>query len=105
MGNIYALEALFLAGVHPRTPAREIAPGRVRKLHSGIRRVLRNAIRSGGTTIRDYRDATGSAGQYARRLHVYGREGEPCSKCGTEIVRTVFGNRSAFHCPHCQPGP
>jgi len=105
VGNIYALEALFRAGVHPSTPAREITGEQARALQRAIRTVLGDAIRSGGTTIRDYRDASGGEGQYARRLHVYGREGEACTRCGTEILRTVFSNRSAFHCPRCQPGP
>ena len=101
VGNIYACEALFLAGIHPRTPARE-AVDRAAELHRGVRRVLRQAIRAGGTTIRDYRDATGAEGRYARRLLVYGREGEACVRCGSTVERIVFGGRSAFLCPSCQ---
>jgi len=105
IGNIYANEALYLAGVHPRTQARQLTHPEAVRLHRSIRRVLRNAIRAGGTTIRDYRTATGEEGQYARRLFVYGREEKPCAKCRTPIERIVFGSRSAFYCPGCQPAP
>jgi formamidopyrimidine-DNA glycosylase len=103
VGNIYANEALFLAAVHPRRPANGLTRDEARALHRGLRRVLRKAIDAGGTTLRDYRDASGARGRYANRLLVYGREGEPCSRCGAEIRRVVFGGRSAFHCPACQP--
>lgn len=105
VGNIYACEALFLAGVHPQRPARDVTPAQAEALHRSVRTVLRDAIRAGGTTIRDYRDATGEEGQYARRLNVYGRDGEPCTRCSASIRRVVFGNRSAFYCPTCQPSP
>jgi len=103
VGNIYAAEALFLAGVHPRRPARSVGADEAITLHASIRDVLSEAIRAGGTTIRDYRTAEGQEGQYAPRLHVYGRDGEPCGACGTVVQKTVFGNRSAFFCPVCQP--
>lgn len=103
VGNIYAAEALYLAGIHPRRPADQVGPAESVALHSALRRVLGDAIRAGGTTIRDYRNAGGEEGRYARRLHVYGREGEPCRRCGAAIERVVFANRSAFLCPHCQP--
>lgn len=105
VGNIYANEALYLAGVHPRREARDVHRREAVALHRSIRRVLRDAIRAGGTTIRDYRNAEGERGEYARRLYVYGRDGEPCLKCRTQVQRTVFANRSAFHCPACQPSP
>jgi formamidopyrimidine-DNA glycosylase len=103
VGNIYANEALHLAGIHPMRQARGIDPAGAAALHKGIRRVLNRAIGAGGTTIRDYRTAEGAAGRYARRLLVYGRDGSPCARCGSEIRRTVFGGRSAFFCPTCQP--
>lgn len=103
VGNIYANEALFLAGVHPRRPANGLSQDEARALHRGVRRVLREAIDAGGTTLRDYRDASGGEGRYATRLLVYGREGEPCSRCRAEVGRVVFGGRSAFFCPSCQP--
>jgi formamidopyrimidine-DNA glycosylase len=103
IGNIYASEALFLAGIHPQRLARDVSRDEAKALHRGIRRVLRKAIESGGTTLRDYRTANGEEGRYAKRLLVYGRDGEACSSCRTEIQRVVFGGRSAFFCPSCQP--
>jgi formamidopyrimidine-DNA glycosylase len=105
VGNIYAAEALFLAGIHPFRSANEIDVDEAEALHSSIRHVLREAIDAGGTTIRDYRTAEGEMGRYARRLYVYGRDGEPCLRCRTPVQRLVFGNRSAFFCPTCQPAP
>ena len=105
IGNIYAAEALFLAGIDPRTPAHDINPVRARALHESIRYVLQEAIDAGGTTIRDYRNAEGEMGEYGRKLYVYGREGAPCHQCGSTIERVVFSNRSAFLCPSCQPRP
>lgn len=102
VGNIYANEALFRAGIHPATPARRLEPEDVGRLHRALRHVLRRAIQAGGTTVRDYRNADGGEGSYARELLVYGREGEPCVRCGAAIERVVFGGRSAFHCPRCQ---
>ncbi|MGE0159403.1 MAG: bifunctional DNA-formamidopyrimidine glycosylase/DNA-(apurinic or apyrimidinic site) lyase [Gemmatimonadales bacterium] len=103
VGNIYANEALHLAGIHPMRQARGIDRARAGALHRSIRRVLNRAIGAGGTTIRDYRTASGERGRYARRLLVYGRDGSPCARCGTTIERIVFGGRSAFYCPTCQP--
>lgn len=106
VGNIYANEALFGARVHPRTAANRLSEVEVRQLHRALRRVLRAAIRAQGTTFQDYRTALGSRGSYASRLRVYGREGRPCSRrCGAGVERLVFGNRSAFLCPRCQPEP
>ena len=103
VGNIYASEACFRARVHPRRPAREVTPDEARRLHRGLRSVLRSSIRHGGTTLRDYRDAEGRPGRNRRRLRVYGREGLPCVRCSSPVQRIVFGNRSAFFCPECQP--
>ena len=105
VGNIYANEALHVAGIHPRRAAKSVSESEARALHRGIRRVLRRAIRNRGTTLRDYRDASGAPGQNAVALQVYGRAGEPCLRCSTGIRRLVFGNRSAFYCPNCQPEP
>lgn len=104
VGNIYAVEALWFARVHPRTPANAIGTAAAARLHRAIRRVLRSAIRAGGTTLRNYRDANGDEGRFGRALHAYGREDEPCTRCRTPIVRIVFGGRSAFVCPRCQDG-
>jgi formamidopyrimidine-DNA glycosylase len=103
VGNIYAAEALYHAGVDPRRPANGVSPEEAVRLHGAIRSVLRHAIQDGGTTIRDYRNAEGGEGAYGRRLHVYGREGEACDRCGATIRRVVLSNRSAFFCPRCQP--
>ena len=103
VGNIYAIEALFRAGLHPRNPAHSVDSTGAGRLHRGLRRVLRQAIRHRGTTLRDYRDALGSSGGNGPLLSVYGREGEPCPRCGEPIERIVFSNRSAFLCPSCQP--
>ena len=103
VGNIYANEALHLAGIHPGRPARSVSETEARALHRAMRRVLRQAIRNRGTTLRDYRDASGAPGENAVALRVYARAGEPCLRCSTGICRLVFGNRSAFFCPSCQP--
>jgi formamidopyrimidine-DNA glycosylase len=105
VGNIYASESLHRARIHPLTPAREIDGKGVRRLHRGLRSVLRDAIEAGGTTLRDYRTAAGRPGTFASRLAVYGKEGEPCPRCSTPVDRIVFSNRSAFLCPRCQPEP
>ena len=102
IGNIYANEALFLAGVRPMRAANRIDNAEAARLHEGIRRSLTRAIELGGTTLRDYVDADGRPGQYAENLSVYGREGRPCPTCEDLIERTVFGGRSAFFCPTCQ---
>lgn len=105
VGNIYANEALFLAGIHPGTPAASIPGHRARRLHRALRKVLREAVEARGTTLRDYRTAQGWEGSYGGALRVYGREGAPCPRCRTPVERIVFSNRSAFLCPRCQPDP
>jgi formamidopyrimidine-DNA glycosylase len=102
IGNIYASEALFRAGIDPRKPARSLTRPRARKLRDAIREVLREAIEFRGTTLLDYRDASGAEGAFARRLRVYDRKGEDCTVCGTTIRRIVQGGRSTFFCPRCQ---
>jgi len=103
IGNIYAAEALYLSGLHPRRPAQSLGPRESKALLAGIRKVLQKAIRARGTTLRDYRTASGERGGFATALQVYGREGQECLSCKSTIVRIVFGNRSAFFCPRCQP--
>jgi len=103
VGNIYANEALHLAGIHPQRSARSTTEGEARRLHKAVRRTLRRAVDNRGTTLRDYRDASGSPGDNAVHLRVYGRGLKPCLRCSTRICRLVFGNRSAFYCPSCQP--
>jgi formamidopyrimidine-DNA glycosylase len=101
LGNIYVSEALFRAGLHPTTPARR-ARGRAEALVRGIRAALEAGIANRGTTLRDYVDGEGGAGQNQAALLVYGREGQPCRTCGTLIRRRVDAARSTFFCPRCQ---
>lgn len=102
VGNIYASEALFIAGVDPRQPADRIAPARYCSVAMAVREVLQAAIAQGGTTLRDYVDGNGVPGHFALRLEVYGRAGQPCRRCG-KAVRTIRqAQRSTFFCPHCQ---
>ncbi len=102
IGNIYANEALFRARIHPARPANTLSMQEAARLRDAIRDVLREAIEVRGTTLRDYRDASGEAGGFEPLLKIYGREGQPCPNCRTPIERLVLGNRSAFYCPHCQ---
>ncbi len=103
LGNIYVDESLFRAGIHPATPGRSAA-AKTRDLLRQIRTVLRNAIRSGGSTIRDYRRADGSRGSFQNRLMVYGRTGQTCVSCGEVVQRIVLGGRGTHFCPSCQRG-
>lgn len=102
IGNIYASEACFVAGIDPRRRALSLAAFEIERLRAGIRTVLRNAIARRGTTLTDYRDLLGGRGEFQNRLDVYGRAGDPCHRCGAEIERTVLAGRSAFYCPGCQ---
>ncbi|HLU25798.1 MAG TPA: bifunctional DNA-formamidopyrimidine glycosylase/DNA-(apurinic or apyrimidinic site) lyase [Longimicrobiales bacterium] len=102
VGNIYANEALFRAGIRPSRRADRIGRERAAKLRDSLRDVLREAIAARGTTFSDYRDASGERGGFEPKLRVYGRESLPCPVCGTLIERIVLSNRSAFYCPHCQ---
>ena len=103
VGNIYANEAAFLAGIHPGARTDSLDEDDARRLHAAIRKVLREAVSARGTTLRDYRTAQGWEGEYGNRLQVYGRGGEPCPRCGTPVIREVISNRSIFFCPECQP--
>lgn len=103
IGNIYAVEALWHAGIHPARPANSLSRTEASDLRDRLREVLQESIEARGTTISDYRDSSGEAGEYSARLKVYGREGQPCPRCGTTIERIVLSNRSAFFCPKCQP--
>ncbi|ADU50544.1 formamidopyrimidine-DNA glycosylase [Thermaerobacter marianensis DSM 12885] len=103
VGNIYADEALFRARIHPARPAGELSPAEVARLVRALRRVLREAVAAGGTTFSDYRDGLGREGRFARRLAAYGRQGEPCLRCGTPIATLRLGGRTAHFCPRCQP--
>jgi formamidopyrimidine-DNA glycosylase len=102
IGNIYACEALFRAGVSPKRQAAKVRPEAVAALAAAIKAVLREAIASGGSSLRDYRKANGDLGGFQHRFKVYDREGEPCPVCGGTIKRLVQAGRSSFWCPACQ---
>ena len=101
-GNIYACEALFQAGIDPRTRSDRISRPRAERLALAVQRTLANALTLGGSTLRDFRDAHGMAGAFQTQAQVYGREGQPCHVCATPIKRVVQGQRSTFYCPRCQ---
>jgi formamidopyrimidine-DNA glycosylase len=105
VGNIYDIEALWRARIHPLRTASSLRPDEVARLREALRFVLRKGIRLGGASRRDYVDARGGQGRMQREFQVYGRAGEPCPRCGRAIVRTVVGGRGTFHCPRCQRAP
>jgi formamidopyrimidine-DNA glycosylase len=102
IGNIYANEILFRAGIRPGRQARRLTWCDIIRLLDATRAVLRSAVRHGGSSISDYRDGSGRRGYFQLRLRVYGRAGEPCLRCRTAIRRTVHAGRSSFYCPKCQ---
>jgi formamidopyrimidine-DNA glycosylase len=102
VGNIYASEALFAAGIDPRRAAGSVSRARYAKLAAEVKRILAWAIERGGTTLRDFLNPDGLPGYFFRELNVYGRAGEPCRVCGTAIRQAVLGQRSTFWCPGCQ---
>jgi formamidopyrimidine-DNA glycosylase len=102
VGNIYASETLFLAGISPKTAAFRISAARALKLRDAICQVLGQAIASGGSTLRDFRNAHGQEGHFQDQAKVYGREGQPCACCGGAIKRFVQGQRATYFCPYCQ---
>ncbi len=102
IGNIYANEAAFLAGVLPQRAAGRISHLRYQQLTSALKQVLRAAIRRGGTTLRDFQRSDGRPGYFGQELNVYGRQGEPCPRCQNPVVRTTLAARSLFYCPNCQ---
>ncbi|MGH8282044.1 MAG: bifunctional DNA-formamidopyrimidine glycosylase/DNA-(apurinic or apyrimidinic site) lyase [Gammaproteobacteria bacterium] len=102
VGNIYASESLFLAGIHPERAAGRISKERYAALVKAIRKVLNAAISAGGTTLRDFVREDGAPGYFRQHLRVYGREGQPCERCGHRISARVTGQRSTYYCPHCQ---
>jgi formamidopyrimidine-DNA glycosylase len=102
VGNIYANEALFRAGIRPQTPARRLSRPRCERLVQEVRDVLRAAIEKGGSTLRDFIHSDGSSGYFQQHYFVYGRTGEPCLRCGHTIRQLRQGQRSSFWCAHCQ---
>lgn len=103
LGNIYADEALFRAGIHPLRPASSLTEDEIARLHAGIQGALRTGIEHGGTTFGRHRDVYNEAGVNLEHVEVYRRTGQPCLRCGTPIERIVVAQRSTHFCPHCQP--
>jgi len=102
LGNIYACEALFLAGIRPTVSAARLSRPRVAKLHAAIRDVLARALAKGGSTLRDFSSAKGQCGHFQFETMVYARQGQTCRVCATVIRSLRQGQRSTFYCPHCQ---
>lgn len=102
VGNIYASESLFIAGINPRRAAGKISRERMEKLAEAIKAVLSAAIAQGGTTLRDFVGGDGKPGYFAQQLNVYAREGQSCPGCGQAVKQIVQGQRSSYYCPRCQ---
>jgi formamidopyrimidine-DNA glycosylase len=103
LGNIYADEALFRAGIHPLRLGSSLTPGELARLRDGICSVLKQAVEAGGSTLRDYRSVGGQVGGFQERLEVFRQNGKPCPVCGAQLERIRVGGRSTHFCPHCQP--
>ena len=103
VGNIYANESLFRAGIRPSVPAGRLSRPRLARLVESVREVLTEAIAKGGSTLRDFVDSRGEPGSFQLAYRVYGRDGLPCSVCGSPIRATRLGQRASYHCPRCQP--
>lgn len=102
VGNIYASESLFLAGINPCRKANSISKKRYVKLVACIKQVLSDAIKQGGTTLKDFTQSDGRPGYFSQQLRVYGRSGETCFQCHRIIKQVTQGQRTSFYCPHCQ---
>lgn len=102
VGNIYANEALFAAGIHPKKSAGKITLEQFNALTKAIKKILQAAIKQGGTTLKDFVNTDGKKGYFAVHLQVYGREGKPCIKCGTELKEIRLGQRTTVYCSQCQ---
>lgn len=102
VGNIYATEALFRAGIHPARAAGRVARARLDRLACEVKTVLEHAIERGGTTLRDFLNESGEPGYFAQELLVYGRAGQPCRICGSQVRTRQIGQRTSAYCPRCQ---
>ncbi len=102
IGNIYADESLFRAGIRPRRRAASLTREELKRLYKSVQKVLTEAIAAGGTSISDYVDSAGESGLFQMKLRAYGRTGEPCLRCGTPIKRIVVAGRGTHYCPKCQ---
>ena len=102
VGNIYANEALFLSGIHPKRAAGRIGRGRYDRLAANIKLLLSRAIEVGGTTLRDFTNSSGNPGYFKQSLQVYGRGKEACKTCRASLKEIRLGQRSTVYCPRCQ---
>lgn len=102
VGNIYASESLFMAGINPQRQASRISKKRYELLVAAIKSVLQQSIKVGGTTLKDFLTAEGKPGYFSQQLDVYGREGEPCRRCARSLKKVVIMQRSTFYCSQCQ---
>jgi formamidopyrimidine-DNA glycosylase len=105
VGNIYADESLFRAGIHPARVARNLTKTQLAALHKSVRQILMAAIRLRGSSVSDYVDSDGNRGEFQFRHRVYQREGKPCVRCRHKIRRVIVAGRSSHFCPRCQPAP
>lgn len=102
IGNIYADEALYVSRLHPLTPGCELTPDHLRIVTGALKAVLRKALRAGGSTLRDYRDADGGEGRFQNAFQVYSRKGQDCLNCGDGLDSILVAGRTTVYCPHCQ---
>jgi len=102
VGNIYASESLFLAGINPKRKAGNVSLERYERLTKAIKKILKQSIKQGGTTLRDFLNSEGKPGYFKQQLNVYSRTGQPCPKCQSPIKEIKLGQRSSFYCPACQ---
>jgi formamidopyrimidine-DNA glycosylase len=102
VGNIYADEACWLARIDPRTPASSLSPQRVRRLHGALQRTLTDSLANRGSSFSDYRDGLGGEGMHHVLVHVFRRNGQPCERCGHEIIKLRVAGRGTHMCPRCQ---
>ncbi len=105
IGNIYADESLYRTRIHPRRLTNSVSKPKLRELHGHIQKILKRAIKMMGTSVDTFAGVNGQPGKYQKYLQVYGREGEPCAKCGQAVRREKIGSRSAHYCPRCQKEP
>lgn len=102
VGNIYASESLFLARVHPLTPANQLSLVQCQRIQRAVQKILTQAIQQGGTTLKDFKQSDGKPGYFALKLKVYDKAGKPCSRCHTPIQSIRLAQRATYFCPHCQ---
>ncbi len=103
VGNIYAVESLFMSGIHPATPAHQVSKDDMHTLVANIKIILKRAIEQGGSTLRDFTVGAGKTGYFQQVLLAYGREGKPCTRCQAALENMKIGGRASVYCPNCQP--